>query len=74
MTYQQHLMSQVFLVQLYLNYLPFCGTEREKDMILGEVRHIRHDIQRIEEMTRTEKNMKMKIMKIIIESDINCEK
>lgn len=70
MTYQEHLMNQVFLVQLYLRYLPFCDTEKEKDRILIQVREIREDIVRIEEMTRTEKNMEMELMKLIIYSKI----
>ena len=68
MTYQEHLMDQVFLVQLYLRYLPFCETEMEKDRILNHVRELRRIIVRIEEMTRTEKNLEMDMMKLIIKS------
>ena len=61
-------MDQVFLVQLYLKYLPFCETERQKDRILEHVRELREEIVRIEEMTRSERNTEMDIMKLIIES------
>ncbi len=68
MTYQEHLMDQVFLVQLYMRYLPFCDTEIEKYRILNHVRELREGIVRIEEMTRTEKNIEMDMMKLIINS------
>lgn len=68
MTYQQHLMDQVFLVQLYLQFLPFCESEKQKDRILEHVRELREQIVRIEEMTRSERNSEMDIMKLTIKS------
>ncbi len=71
MTYQEHLMGQVYLIQLLLEYLPHCETETQKDQILDEVRTIRRRVSDIEEMTKTERQMDIKRMKVIIESELN---
>lgn len=52
-----------------LNYLPWCENQSGKDRIMVEVRRIRNEIVKIEEMTRTEKNLKMEMMTVIIEKE-----
>lgn len=70
MTYQQHLMRQVFLIGLLLDYLPHCTSESQKDSILEEVRRMRRSISAIEEMTKTERHTKARMVRVIIESQI----
>lgn len=72
MTYQQYLMKQVDLIQLLLSYLPLCSTSDQRDAIMEEVRMIRRRVSDIEEMTKTEKQMQMPLIKVTIESHLQC--
>lgn len=73
MTHQESLMGQVHIIQLLLEYLPTCETEAQKYRILEEVGRMRSEVSRIEEMTRTERQMDVRMMKVTIESEINYD-
>jgi hypothetical protein len=71
MTYQQKVMQDVILIGSLLKYIPHCKNEGEENLILEEVRNMRRRITDIEEMTRTEKQLKVKEKIMTIESDLN---
>jgi len=64
-------MDYVDQVDLLLRYLPLCETEVDKESIMYEVRRLRHQIVRIEEMTMTERNRDVKTMKVELEADFD---
>lgn len=70
MIHQQYLMDQVYLVDLLLNFLPFCNTEDEQFEILEEVGRIRNIITQIEELTKTERQRDLKFRIMTIESSM----
>ena len=71
MTFQQHLMEQVSVIDQLLRYLPFCDYYYQRDMIMSEVVRIRREVMQIEEMTKTERQMDIKVRIMTIESKIN---
>lgn len=71
MTFQQHLMEQVGVIDLLLRYLPFCENQEEFDKVMSEIRKLRKEVGEIEEMTKTERQKKVKFKLMTIESEMN---
>lgn len=71
MTYQQKLMDYVFQIDILLDFIPQCKSEKQQNTILYEVGSIRRRVTEIEEMTRTEKQRKCKVKIMTIESEMN---
>lgn len=71
LTFQQHLVEQVGVIDLLLRYLPFCGNQEEFDKMMEEIRRLRKEMSEIEEMTRTERQKKAKFRVMTIESEMN---
>lgn len=55
-------------VQLLVYYLPYCSEEKQKDAITYEIYRLRKRIVEIEDMTKSEKETELKMMKLEIES------
>lgn len=71
MTFQQYLLNQLYQVDLLLKFLPDCENENQSLKIMNEIRLLRKKILFIEEMTRSEKQKPLKLIKVIIESKMN---
>jgi hypothetical protein len=71
MTNQQHLLSQIGLIESLLIFLNKEQDQEKRDRIEGEIYRIRHSITQIEQMTMTEKGMKCKFLTMTAESRMN---
>lgn len=64
-------MEQVSVIDGLLRYLPLCENQSQFDQVMQEVRRLRKEVSEIEEMTKTERQKKVKFKLMTIESEIN---
>ncbi len=60
--------SLVEQVSLLVYYLPYCTEEKQKDSITYEIYRLRKRIVEIEDMTKSEKETPIKMIRLEIES------
>jgi hypothetical protein len=72
MTNQQHLLSQIRLIESLLVFINQEQDQEKRDRIEGEIYRIRKSITQIQQMTITEKGMKCKFLIMTVQSRVNA--
>ena len=70
MDHQAYLMHLLYYLGVLLEYIPECGPEHY-DRLMDEVARVRKRMVQIEQMTKTERQQKVRFMEVHITSCIN---
>lgn len=70
MNHSELLLDKLYQLDLLLDYFPYAD-QSEQDVLVVEIVRLRRGMMAIEEMTVTEKNREVRMMRLEIESELN---